>query len=1161
MKNYLIKSFIIISSMMLLSQVNADIIWPDISVKYSSSADETYTSTLNWISNQDTILNFEIVWVFDDNNNQRDYSIVLPNWFEYITYSTDWTTCTTQTINNSTNNSFTYTVSPNATCTSKIVLTYKVTSSTTAWNHNISVLNTTSWTNISSVNLWITATYSIINAETQDTDSDWYIDTYKLVFNWILSDTFSNDGLTIWTLTPTEVSKSWNTAYLSIDDSTYKTGEKPKINDTDWGMYNNIWIITDVTPTDKAAPILETVNWQDISNDVTITADWDLTLKFSEFLLPSANVEISLKDSNWNPVNSINTFWELDTLTINPDSSLSAWSYSITSTSEAKDWSSNANVLNIEVNTLIVTDTEAPVWQAIWSSTWISINSWNSKTNNTSVQLDVLATDNVWVTKMCISNTDLDLEEASPNHTCPNWLDYSTGKFNHTIIWDSWEENTVYIWFKDNNWNISQYSDSIYYEDSNSYIMFDNLDSVYTNQDTITLNWTCNHYHIDPSQVKTWLKFTDWTTTTAGTCWVDWKFSYTYNVSEWENTFEAYYTEIDTIKSTIKIYKDTTAPTLSITPTTTNSNSSITVAISSDDIYDIYYTTDWTAASASSTKYTWSFNLNSNTTVNYYSIDSAWNETSWSKSYTFTCATSTVTKWSVAAYPGCEITCNDWYELDWSTCSLIYVAPVSSWGWGWSSAPRDYEWLDTLSNKVIDIEEVVESSIKKDWTLNLENLEWNKITWDNAYIELRSNYRAESVMLINPDTSIEVDWEWDKTITPLHSISMISDLGLRELTVWNMILRSVYIKSLFFAWNEEATVWFDKNINLSFNLKDEDSNYYIFKSDSLEWNFSLINSEAITTDSDWLLHLQTNELSYFVFVKQRYFDRFYWDSSGLIESWMSIDETIDYLNNNVVSSKVSALIDKVWNKLKIEDIEFYTSFDKDLNNEYQKTINWYNDFLINVDKYLVSKDKADLQKAKDWYIAYLKYKDLNNFENKYITEEWGIYKTKYTKLVKPLVTVEKIIIKKLKSLRDSETINLSTYNNAISDYNDFVLYLSIFQEYDKNKDAGKRWLEAVTNLMKVYNLKVINKVSQTTLIKDKYTFSSDLKLRDYNSDVTNLQLIMKSYWYFDYEATGYFWTATESSLIRFSTDILNIPNSSWIFNSLKREKIWELELK
>jgi len=39
------------------------------------------------------------------------------------------------------------------------------------------------------------------------------------------------------------------------------------------------------------------------------------------------------------------------------------------------------------------------------------------------------------------------------------------------------------------------------------------------------------------------------------------------------------------------------------------------------------------------------------------------------------------------------------------------------------------------------------------------------------------------------------------------------------------------------------------------------------------------------------------------------------------------------------------------------------------------------------------------------------------------------------------------------------------------------------------------------------------------LVKDVYSFNKDLKLKDYNDDVKNLQLLLKHYNYFPFDAT------------------------------------------
>ena len=557
MKNYLIKSILLIAVIALfLSESYAIVMWPNIKVKLDSSWDETYSTILEWVSNNDTLLDFEIVWLYTWSSTWS-YSLGLPLWFESVSSSIWWTTCNNQSVSNFTNTTFSYDIAPtNQDCVSKIVLTYKVTSSVITWNHKINIIDTISWAEVSNLDISITSLNSLINSETLDQNWNGYIDTYKLVFNTSTLTNFSNTNLTIWTLTPTLSSISWDTVYLSITDSVYKTWEKPNINDSDWAIFDNVWILTEITPTDKAAPILETVNWFDLSSDLSITQDWNLILKFSENLFPTSNNYIFLQKDSIN-IASTNTFTELDVLEIDPVDTLAVWNYSIISVSWAKDWSSNPNSLIITVNELIVNDSESPVWEAFWISMWISINSWNSTTNNKSVQLSIWATDNVWVMQMKIWNQS-DLSDWA-------WENYSTSKLNHSLIWTVWT-NYVYIQFKDNAWNLSSiYSDTIEYEYANDYIMFDNVSLIYTTWSTINVSWLCNFsWSTIPDLV-----FKNSVISGTWTC-NSWYFSNTYTLSEWQNTLEAYF-DWTSILWSLDIYKDTTAPNISFSPTATNS--------------------------------------------------------------------------------------------------------------------------------------------------------------------------------------------------------------------------------------------------------------------------------------------------------------------------------------------------------------------------------------------------------------------------------------------------------------------------------------------------------------------------------------------------------------------------------------------------------------
>lgn len=1177
MKNNLIKLiFIVLGLIFYTTNVSANIVWPNIKVKIDWSWNETYTTILDWISNNNTILNFEVTWLYSWTSTWS-YSINMPSWFEYISYDITQSTCNNIIISNYSNTNFNYKLNPNnQTCISKIILNYKATNAVvTNINHKINIFDSINSTNISNVQIKFSSLFSLINSETFDLNSNWYIDSLKLIFNTNSLSNFSNLNLKFWTITPLLQSVSWSSAILTINDSIYKTWDKPSINDTDWLIFNNIWIITNVVPEDKANPILEKINWNSINSNIYISWISDIILTFSEKLLPSSSSWIFLK--KWsNIIATNNTFTDLNTLNINPISTLDAWIYSIYSDPNiAKDWSLNWNSLNIDFNTLIVSDNEWPIWQSLWSSTWIIINSWNSKTNNISVQLWVFATDNIGVTQMKIWN--------SPDVSDWEWITYTTNKFNHNIVWTIWI-NTVYVKFKDNEWNESNiYSDTIEYDNSNDYIQFNNINSNYTKELTISLNWTCNFtWEISPLIIlKNWLNIV-WTTSCNTTTKT---FSNVFNLNEWINSIEASFSWTSIIWN-IEIYKDTISPNITITPTNSSNNSQIAIELLSNDIFDIYYTLDWTTPNKNSNLYKDSFSLNENKTIKYYSVDLAWNEFYWSKSYTFSC--NSVSNWTNSSYPSCQITCNNWYYLNSWVCILQNI-PSSGWGssgWWWWTTITDIENYKYISQTKIEITETINNTIKKYWVIDLNKKTDNNLTLNNWNIEIRSSLKWLSKLIIWNNTTIISN---SKTIYWPHSYEIKADLKLSDLKINNKIISSFNIKKLFFAWNLENEVVFNKDIWIELNLWWKiDWSLYVYYSDKIDWNFSLIKNWIIT-DENWIISFNYNKLWYFAIIRDIYIDRYFWTQSIVsenIDTKIETEKLIQELKNTIVNTNLNSLIDLNSQKLIIPEIDYYLSFDSELREKYFSVFNWLKDFIINTDKYLTTKDSKYKILAAEWFKNYSKVNELKNFEEKYIIKtnrDWLlIYKTTYTPIAKLVDALENAMIIKLNKLLEANTINQEQYNQTIKNYNDFILHLSIYRQY-KNKAAALKALTPGRGFLKVYKMRVIYieseqnnntvdtninnsvkpiQVENKILIKDKYSFPKELKFWDYNIYVQNLQEILKSYWYFNHpQTTQYFWNVTKESLILFSKEILKTENPNWILSNDIIKKLYLVEYK
>jgi hypothetical protein len=141
--------------------------------------------------------------------------------------------------------------------------------------------------------------------------------------------------------------------------------------------------------------------------------------------------------------------------------------------------------------------------------------------------------------------------------------------------------------------------------------------------------------------------------------------------------------------------------------------------------------------------------------------------------------------------------------------------------------------------------------------------------------------------------------------------------------------------------------------------------------------------------------------------------------------------------------------------------------------------------------------------------------------------------------------------KKLNNLIATNSISQEEFNTAQAAYNEFILHLTIFFDYNKLESARLEALKQARIFIPVYNKKVVIQTQTTTpttpVIKipevtplienntrtntpvtnqrvygDVYYFDYELRLGNYNDDVTHLQKILLREGYFDYATTGYY---------------------------------------
>lgn len=672
----------ILLSNALFTYTNATVLaWPDFNVKISSNTDATYTTNLSniWIW---TSLSFKNVSVLDNSSLNWTYNIHFPTGFTYNSYDASQNTCGFSLIS-VTNSNFKYSFSNiSNTCESTIILNYTTNSTASVWVNNINILDENN-SIVRDLNVNITSHNSITKAQTLDLNSDWYIDGYKLNLAnssniWSLSWR-QVDWVSVWS-----IYSSGSSYILPFTDGILSTWDLPQITGTfdTLSIWNN-----DINEEDSARPQIMKINSTVLSTLWTQSLNiwtWNLLFDISENLIPSSNQSFTLLKGTWTIA------WNFSFLNDNltklyfvPSVALSAWTYTLSATSGAKDWSSNWNIIDVSIPSLIVSDSTAPNWITIWSNTWISINDWAALTNNNYVQLTLAALDNIWVSQMWISNDS--------GFSSGSWETYNTSKLNW-YLWTGAGTKTVYIKFKDEAWNTSTtYNDSIEYWPTNNYINFDNIDSIYTNSWTINLSWGCNYISNTWAILSSTLVwYVNWVSIWNISCSSQ-RWSQSFNLTD--NTTNIIRLEYDinsSLNNTINIIRP--IPTCS-TPANATLVSGTTYP-TCDFTCNTWYTKQWWACITKSTVVTTAISNTHTYSFTPFTLyySSPIQKTSLGLNlsngiYTLTTTFTLSSDWtSVSLSNSSEnlVSCNSWYQVSWNSCVLI----PSSWGGGgwWGGA-------------------------------------------------------------------------------------------------------------------------------------------------------------------------------------------------------------------------------------------------------------------------------------------------------------------------------------------------------------------------------------------------------------------------------------------------------------------------------------------
>nr|MDD3719760.1 hypothetical protein [Candidatus Gracilibacteria bacterium] len=171
----------------------------------------------------------------------------------------------------------------------------------------------------------------------------------------------------------------------------------------------------------------------------------------------------------------------------------------------------------------------------------------------------------------------------------------------------------------------------------------------------------------------------------------------------------------------------------------------------------------------------------------------------------------------------------------------------------------------------------------------------------------------------------------------------------------------------------------------------------------------------------------------------------------------------------IILEKLSKIINS---NIEISKIEKYANFDYSIKSKYNLFLNYYSNFLLSIDKYIVSKDRNDyLDAKKNLELLQQLFIELKNIDSKYVSiinykNNLVIYNPKDEKLLITFNKIENIILNRLNNLLSIGKITETEYNKAIGYYNDFVLEFSIYKKMTL-LDAKNNAIIALKNLLNV----------------------------------------------------------------------------------------------
>lgn len=200
----------------------------------------------------------------------------------------------------------------------------------------------------------------------------------------------------------------------------------------------------------------------------------------------------------------------------------------------------------------------------------------------------------------------------------------------------------------------------------------------------------------------------------------------------------------------------------------------------------------------------------------------------------------------------------------------------------------------------------------------------------------------------------------------------------------------------------------------------------------------------------------------------------WWNTTGNIIS-NNLDEIKTYLISLSPNTKIVTMIESSYLEIVSVRNDYYLKINPTYRNNYNIVLENYKSYFLALINYYKTKDAKYLTESKAKNTLYvISINNLKNPENLYITKNFRngfvMYDSNNEKLKIVLPKIENILFKKYNSLFTKTKINYETYSKTVENYNNFVLYLSIFKatKDPESKTKGKYFLGEI---IKIYSLK------------------------------------------------------------------------------------------